>query len=64
MNYPNLDQMDGKNQGRKAIAEDKRGIPPLRPLKSEVFNDLPIITLRQGTSIYNLVVEDFAGPDD
>jgi len=31
---------------------DKRDIPPLRALRSEVFNDLPALALRQGTSKY------------
>ena len=57
MNYSGVNHLDGKNPGRKNIANDKREIPPLRALRSEVFNDLPVLALRQGTSIYELAVE-------
>lgn len=49
--------MNGNNPGRENRASDERGIPPLRALRSEVFNELPAPALRQGTSIYELAVE-------
>ena len=61
VNYSHQNQLNGNNPGRK----DKGDIPPLRALKSEVFNELPVFAFRQqGTSIYELAVEDFAGPDN
>ena len=57
MDYSGENQMNGKNPGRKNLAKDKGDIPSLRPLKSEVFNELPALPLRQGTSIYRLAVE-------
>jgi len=47
MNYSGENHLDGKNPGRKNIANDKREIPPLRALRSEVFNELPTPALRQ-----------------
>jgi len=52
VNYSGENHLNGKNPGRKDIAHDERGIPPLRFLRSEVFNDLPVPALRQGTSKY------------
>jgi len=57
VNYSGENHRNGKNPGRKDIAHDKRVIPPLRALRSEVFNDLPALALRQGSSIYELAVE-------
>jgi len=57
MNYSGENQMNESNPGRKNIAKDKREIAPLRALRSEVFNDLPALALRQGSSIYELAVE-------
>jgi len=52
VNYSHQNQLNENNPGRKDIAHDKRDIPPLRALRSEVFNDLPALALRQGTSKY------------
>jgi len=41
VNYSHQNQLNENNPGRKDIAHDKRDIPPLRALRSEVFNDLP-----------------------
>jgi len=56
-NYSGENQLNGNNPGRENIAHDKRDIPPLRFLRSEVFNDLPALALRHGTSIYRLAVD-------
>jgi len=56
MNYSDQGYLNGNNPGRENRANDERGIPPLRFLRSEVFNDLSALALRQGTSIYNLAV--------
>ncbi len=57
VNYSNQNQMNGNNPGSENRASDKGDIPPLRVLRSEVFNDLPAPALRHGTSIYRLAVE-------
>jgi len=51
VNYSGENQMNESNSGGKDIAHDKRDIPPLRFLRSEVFNDLPALAPGQGSSI-------------
>ncbi|MCK4270644.1 MAG: hypothetical protein KAW93_09220, partial [Methanogenium sp.] len=41
MNYSNQAYLNGNNPGSENIASDERDIPPLRALRSEVFNELP-----------------------
>jgi len=59
VNYSDQGYLNGIDPERKNTTNDKRDIPPLRALRSEVFNDLPVLALRrQGTSIYRLAVEE------
>jgi len=57
VNYSNQGYLNGNNPGSEKRASDKGDIPPLRALRSEVFNDLPALALRQGSSIYRLAVD-------
>jgi len=57
VNYLRENHLNEMNPGRKNTVNNKRDIPPLRFLRSDVFNDLPALALRQGSSIYRLAVE-------